>query len=117
MGFMFFDYLANNSAIFIPESTLTSNSYILADLECASGTTSISSKDLLFLTPVQYQDQLNNALVYAPGHWKLETSIGNYFDLESFTGGVFTCRMPNEKGINLYTSVGIYPENYQKNSK
>ena len=112
-----FNYVVNNSAIFIPESMTAPDSHVLADLECASGTTSKSPDHLLFLTPMQYQSQLNSALVYEPGHWKLKTAIGNYFNLESFTGGVFTCRMPDENGIILDTSVGIYPVNYDKNSK
>ena len=112
-----FKYLVNNSAIFIPKRIESSDSYTLADLECASGTTSNSSEDLLFVTPIQYQEQLNNALVYEPGHWKLEGSGGFHFYLESFTGGVFTCRMPDENGVVVDTSVGIYPENYNKSSK
>ena len=85
--------------------------YILADLECASGTTSSSSGQLLFKTPTQYQSQFNDGLAYEPGHWKLHGSLSNYFALPSFTGGVFTCMMPDD------TSVGIFPNNYDKNSK
>ena len=113
-------YTANNSALFLPQLNglgLPAGAYILADLECASGTTSTSSNQLLFLTPMKYQGQLNSALVYDPGHWKLETEGGNYFPLPLFTGGVFTCRMPDENGVVVDTSVGIFPENYDNNSK
>ena len=113
-----FKYAANNSAIFIPESLVSApDAYTLADLECASGTTSSSPAQLLFITPIQYQEQLNSALVYEPGHWKLQTEGGLHFTLQSFTGGVFTCRMPNENGVVVDTSVGIFPNNYDKNSK
>ena len=50
-------------------------------------------------------------------HWKLKSAGENYFALQSFTGGVFTCRMPDENGVVVDTSVGIFPENYDKNSK
>ena len=90
---------------------------MLANLICASGTTSSSSEELLFLTPPQYQGLLSSALVYEPGHWKLKSAGGNYVFLESFTGGVFACRMPDENGAVVDTSVGIFPDNYDKNSK
>ena len=89
---------------------------ILSDLECASGTISNSSDQLLFKVPTQYQSELDAALVHEPGHWKLGSS-GNYFALQSFTGGVFTCRMPDENGAVVDTSVGLYPDYYNKNSK
>ena len=112
-------YVANNSAIFIPyiPEFGQSSAYILTDLECASGTTSSSPDQLLFITPTQYQDQLNNALVYEPGHWKLQIGGWNYSVPLSFTGGVFTCRMPDENGAVVDTSVGIFLENYGNSSK
>ena len=112
-----FHYIANNSAIFLPISSINNNAYTLADLECASGTTSNSSEQLLFLTPNEYQYEFNGILVRQPGHWKLELQSGNYFDIPSFGGGVFTCRMPDENGAILDTSVGIYPQNYDQNSE
>ena len=116
-----FKYASNNSAIFIPpfsDSAQPAGAYILEDLECASGTTSSSLEQLLFITPTQYQNQLNAGLVYQPGLWKLglSTSMKRFY-LQSFTGGVFTCRMPDENGVVVDTSVGIFPENYDENSK
>lgn len=71
----------------------------------------------MFLTTNQYQDGLNMNLVFEPGHWKIQSSGGNHFNLPSFTGGVFMCRMPDENGAVVDTSVGIYPNNYDKNSE
>ena len=112
-----FHYVANNSAIFIPETDLVPGAYILADLECASGTISSSSDQLLLKAPIQYQSLLNDSLVYEPGHWKLKSSSGLYYFLKSFTGGVLTCKMLDENGVVVDTSVGIFPDNYNKNSK
>ena len=115
-----FKYAANNSAIFIPPFVgfgQPPGAYTLADLECASGTTSSSSEQLLFITPTQYQNQLNDGLVYEPGLWKLQSISGNYFTLQSFTGGVFMCRMPDENGAVVDASVGIYPNDYDKNGE
>ena len=95
-----------------------SGAYNLDDLQCASGTTNNSVEQLLFITPTQYQNQLTDSLEYEPGHWKLKHSMQYYyFIFESFTGGVFTCRMPDENGVVVDTSVGIFPENYDNNSK
>ena len=112
-----FQYTANNSAIFIHESINQPDAHVLADFECASGTTNSSPEQLLFITPTQYQNQANNALVYEPGIWKLRAASGIYIYLNSFTGGVFTCRMPDENGVVVDTSVGIFPKNYDSNSK
>ena len=112
-----FHYVANNSAIFIPESTVQTNSHTLTNIECASGTTSDDPEQLLLIVPSQYQSVFDGFLVYEPGHWKLQSTGGNEFYLPSFSGGVFTCRMPDENGAVVDTSVGIYPENYNNKSK
>ena len=111
-----FNYAANNSAIFISGPS-QSGAYILTDLECASGTNSSSQEQLLLITPAQYQNLLSNALVYEPGHWKLQSAGGVYIVLQTFTGGAFTCRMPDENGVVVDTSVGIFPQNYDISSK
>ena len=110
-------YVANNSALFLSQLDDPGQFDTLANLECSSGTTSSSPEQLLFITPAQYQDQVNNSLVYEPGLWKLESTMGIYFSNQSFTGGVFTCRMPDENGIVVDTSIGIFPKTYDKNSK
>ena len=71
----------------------------------------------MFIVPSQYQSLFDVFLVYEPGHWKLEGVNGNYFDLSLFSGGVFMCRMPDENGAVVDTSVGIYPVDYNKDSE
>ena len=113
-----FHYVVNNSAIFIPESTIQDGSHTLTNLECASGTTSDSPEQLLFIVPSQYQSVFEGVLVYEPGHWKLGREGAYHFYLpSSFSGGVFTCRLPDENGAVLDTSVGIYPDNSSMNSE
>ena len=112
-----FHYVANNSAIFIPPSSVQTGSHTLTELECASGTTSSIPEQLLFIAPPQYQVLFVGSLVYEPGHWKLGVPGSSQFYLPSFSGGVFTCRMPDENGMVLDTIVGIYPDNLDKSSK
>ena len=85
-------------------------------LECASGTTSSSSEELLFLIPDQYEDVIGT-LHYEPGLWKFQSSRVVTYYIPSFSRGVFTCRMPDEKKEIVDISVGIYPDNYNKNGE
>ena len=103
--------------MFNSESDIQPGSHILTDLECASGTTSSSPKQLLFILPSQYQSVFDGILVYEPGHWKIGITGVNLFYLPSFPGGVFTCRIPDESETVVDTSVGIFPTNYDKNSE
>ena len=112
-----FHYIANNSAIFIPLSYYFPGEHELRNLECVSGTTSNSPEQLLFIVPDQYEDVFNKTLHYEPGLWKFQCYGSIPYFIPSFSGGVFKCRMPDESGAVVETSVGIYPDNYDKNSE
>ena len=107
-------YVANNSAIFL----LKQDSYIL-EIYCASGTVTAMLDELPLITPNSYAPFSGLALsTYEQGKWNLGGEGGGEISLQSsFSGGVFTCRMPDENGVVLDTSVGLYLEDYNKNSE
>ena len=106
-------YVANNSAIFLLEQ----DSYYL-EIYCASGTVSAMLDESPLIAPNTYAAFSVLALSgYEQGKWKLGGEGSELTLNPSFSGGVFTCRMPDENGVVLDTSVGLYLEDYNKSSE